>query len=703
MITRNNLDIGQIISNAGKDFLNTVVLGSPYPTSNILHQYRTFNYRITLAIVSAQERKSQSYKATGFDYIVFQSHGKPADGFEPGPSQELNKLRSFVNMVAFGDRNKYDFFLKDLYIKSFMGAGRDWSTKVILKIVEPYSMDTFLTAIMGGLAAKGYYTLDKNACFVLKIDFVGYRENSDEPEVVPYSTRYYSLAVTSLNASLTTEGTHYELVAAPMNDMAKLDDSNLVSEPIKLKGKTVGEMMQSLEDALNELGTARKDDSGIVPNKFAIKFINEKDEEVDADEKSEVVTAQIKATRMFDENQDYGSREFSKDKSLYKLAKSVEKPAGESTSEQPTITLTADGRMGILAIIDSIIVDSYFVADRVKVKFQGKYSKEDGQLDWWRVVPTLENGEWIDSLGTYQKIITYYIVPRKVHYTKLTSIFVPSHVAPAKDYDSLVARTYEWNYTGNNKDITSLNINFNQLWFKLITPNYGKKPETQNSSNIVKTDDGIVLKNPDGTSLTVRNNPLTAGLNPNAKGVGLNATATAWATSTNSSKDGQLRSGSETNPLFDVSRDVHKMINNPNEQIMLNLEILGDPMWLGTQFIDNKSNVASSFASTSRLFTVDGGIAIRTVDPIVRILCYAPHDVNSEGFIATNQGESRRLSSYSAHYTIIEIESTFQNGVFKQKLKGNRNTQQDMAKLAAEDNLNKGDRFTAQKIDLSIR
>lgn len=687
MITRKNLDINQIISNAKTDFLNTLILGSPFPPNNILHQYRTFNYRVTLAIVSGAERKSQSYKTNGFDYIVFQSHGKNVDGITPTGNTDLDKLQSFVNMVAYGSRNRYDFYLEDLYIKSFMASnGRDWATQVKLKIVEPYSMDTFLTSIMTGLSAKGYYTLDRNATFILKIDFVGFKEKSEEPEIIPYTTRYYTLSMVSLTANLTSEGTHYELLAIPTNELARLDDINILSEPVKLKGKTVGEMISSLETALNDIGKAKLDDSNIIPDKFKIIFVNDKDEEVEADQNSNIVTAEIKGTKMFDSVQDSGVREFLKDKSLYKVARSIE--PGQQNAEETSITLTVDGRMGILSIIDSIIVDSYFLVDKVKKKFDGYYDA-DGQVKWWRIVPEVENGQWIPNLGKFQKIVTYYIVPRKVHYTKLTSIFVPSHVAPAKDYESMIARVYEWNYTGNNKDILSFNINYNQLWTKLITPNYGKKPETQGASNPTKNDNGDVIKAPNSTE----------NLEALKRNAVIQGSTTTFYQGSGSAKENQVRSGSETNPVFDLQRDISKIINNPYEQIILNLEILGDPMWLGTQYIDGRSNVSNQ----SGLFTADGGIAIRTVDPILRVLCYAPHDVNKDGFIATNEGESRRLSSYSAHYTVIEIESFFQNGVFKQRLKGNRNSQQDMSLLSQLDSLNKGDRFTEQKIDLSIR
>ena len=692
MITRNGLDIGQVVSSVKNDFLNTLIRGTSFPAENILHQYRTFNYRVTLALVSEEERKSQSYKVNGFDYIIFQSHGKNADGvMTPGGSQTLNKIQSLVNTMTAGGKNAYNFYLDDLYIKSFVGGGRDWATDIKIKVVEPYSIDTFLTTLLNGIAIKGHKSFDKSVPFVLKIDFVGYRDNSDQPEIVPYSTRYYPISIVTMNANLTTQGTVYEITAAARNDLAKMDDSNIVSEPLKLTGKTVGDIMQSLENTLNGLGKSKKEDSNISSHIYSIKFLNDKNEEVPANLSSDVITSVIKATKMFDSQEDSGVKNFLKDKSKYTSTKTVTKT---ENAEDAEVTLTVDGRLGITTIIDGLICDSYFVVDRLKNEFKGYYD-QDGQLPWWRVTASIENGEWIASQNTYQKIITFKIIPRKVHYSKLTSTFKPSHVAPASDYNSMVARVYEWNYTGNNRDVISLNLNFNQLWYKLISGNYGKKTETQGANKESRTQESIVLKNPDGTSLKSTS---TIGLKMNTNPVGLTATSTLFAPSLNSSNaNGQVRTSAETNPLFDLARDVNAIINNPYEQISLNMEILGDPMWLGTQFIDDNSVVGNG----SSLFTVDGGIAIRTVDPIIRVLAYSPKDINEQGFIAPAAGESRSMSKYSAHYTINEIESYFQNGVFKQRIKGNRNTNQDLSVLAAEGN--SGDRFGWNKIDLSIR
>jgi hypothetical protein len=137
-------------------------------------------------------------------------------------------------------------------------------------------------------------------------------------------------------------------------------------------------------------------------------------------------------------------------------------------------------------------------------------------------------------------------------------------------------------------------------------------------------------------------------------------------------------------------------MNNPYENIELNMEILGDPMWLGTQYIDDGNKVDGS----STLFTVDGGIALRSVDPVIRVIAFAPTDINSQGFLTSGEAnEDKALSRISAYYTVREVESTFSNGTFKQKLIGTRNVSQDLA--ASQKIQSFSDRFSLNQINLT--
>ena len=688
MITRNGIDVGQVITNTKNDFINTLLTGTSFPANNILHQYRTFNYRITLAIISNAEYESQSYKLNGFDYIVLQSHGKALDNNANTNSNTLNKIQSFVNILGASGKNNYNFYIDDLYIKNYVAGSKDIATEIKMKVIEPYGIDTFLKTIISGLSAKGYYTLDKGVNFVMKIDFVGYREESDDPEVVPYSTRYYPIVITKLDANLSEKGTVYDITAAPMNDMGRLDDVNAVKDNISLVGNTVQEFMKDLENKLNELGKSSKDTTYIPNTLYEIEW-----------QDSEFLK-EIKESPMFDVFQESGMKQFLKDKAAYvEVKKSTVTTKDANDVEKTNTVITVDGRAGLTNLIDGIILESKYSVDRVKAEFKGYYNK-DGHINWWRVIPKIRNGKWIKTQNRHQKIVTFLIVTRVVPFSKVTTIFRPDHVTKPDDFETLVARNYEWNYTGNNKDIISFNLNFNQLWTKIITGDYGQKPESYGASKMSTTErkqneakgletTSAVTNNDTANISSASGSVTTANGSTNASIV---ASTTTTDTKGDSSKKNQIKSSAETDPFFDLTRDIGAIINNPYEQVSMTMEILGDPMWLGTQYIDSKST-----AQGSSLFTVDGGIAIRTVDPVVRVIAYAPTDFNAQGFLAPEVSMNRSLSMYSAYYTIYEIENFFQNGVFKQKIKGYRNTQQDLSKLAS------GDRFTKDRIDLSIR
>lgn len=671
------------INSALKSATNLLVqtaLSSDYPGQNVLHNYRIFNYRVTLAIVSSDEYRSQSYKKTGFDFVVFQSHGKIPDAgpVSSGGSSSLNKIQNFVQAIG-GDNSarQQDFMLEDLSIKSFMSGSKDWATELTLKIVEPYGVDGLFTNIVTGLTQKGYYNFDKNNNFVLKVDFIGYPDNSETPEVVPFATRYYPLCITELNANLSQQGTVYDIKATPMNDTARLDDVNVMPQNITISGKTVLDVMKSLETALNNIGQDNKNKSKIEPNKYKIMFVDQ--------EGKPTSNSEIANSKMFDPVNDTGNKEFLKDKKSYIAP--VSSQTGElEDSTEPSIVLNINGKDGILNIVDNIITDSYFVVNNIRSEF-AKGRDKDGNLAWWRVMAEPYNDRQDEGRNVHSKTILIKIYPRTVHYSKIVSLFKPTFVAPAEAFEKMCARKYEWQYTGNNKDIISFNMNFNQMWTKVITGKLGQttavpgeqKKTVQTTEVPIGTTESLPVNNSNGTEVRV-----------GAPVVGINAQ------SDSSSRKNQVRSGQETNPLFSLARDINALVNNPYEMVEATIDILGDPMWLGTQFIDNSSTVV---AGKSNLFTVDGGIALRTVDPVIRVLAYSPRDYDKDGFLTGETTGTKETSKYSAYYFVREVDSRFSGGVFTQTLKCNRAVVQDLRNIKTSEQ----DRFSFKQIDLTVR
>jgi hypothetical protein len=614
-----------------------------------------------MAIISNDEFRNRTYKRDQFDEILFQSYGKRIDKSSRTSSRVLNNIERIVNTINSSGSESRDFFLQDLYISSKFSAIGDWATELRIKILEPYSIDTFLTNLLEGLARKGYYNFDRTCNFVVKIDFVGYADDSEEPELIPFTTRYYPVVINKMTANLTEQGTVYEISATPINETGMLDDANVIPGMFEITGNTVEETLKSLENTLNEIQVEGEKNSNYKLDRYQIQFEDDKNNIVTSGSDKSIVTSEIASYKMFDLDNDTGSRTFLSNKQTYLTGNSTPQ---ENNAELTKMVFKINGKHGILKIIDNIITDSYFVIDKIRNEFQGHYD-EDGQVKWWRIITSVKNREWDASRNTFARDITFKIIPRKVHYTKLTSLFVPGHVSTASDYDKMCARNYEWQYSGNNRDILSFNITFNHLWKKIVTANMGKQAGYAGEQKPTRTE---VPADPKASP----NKPLTSPLGQSGSVVIINPK------SGQPNSAGQIRSGSEGNPLFSMARDMNALINNPYEMIQFNMEILGDPMWLGTQYMDD----TAIDGNKSKLFTVDGGIALRTVDPIVRVIAYAPEDFNEDGFLAPMQGQTKPVSKISAYYTVTQVESFFQDGVFKQKLGGFRQGQQDLQNAA---------------------
>jgi len=471
-----------------------------------------------------------------------------------------------------------------------------------------------------------------------------------------------------MEAKLTQQGTTWEIKGVPVNQAGTYDDANKINQELNVVGITVGEVMKDLKASLDTIQEAQEETSGHKLNRYEIEF---------HDEKGNVTSDSPFATaKMVDIFKDATSKEFTKTSYITGTFQAGEQP------EDVKPALTIPGSLGLTKIIDAIIQDSMYVNEKIKAQFKGDFNK-GGWITWWRVVTKTENLPVYDNVRNVNPVkVTFQIIPRKVHYTKLSSIFIPTYKPPASDYEGMTARRYEWQYTGKNKDILSFNLNFNQMWTRIITGNFGASTDVPGASGGQQTD-----KNTLGVKAS------SSAPTPSPSDLGQGSTT---QNPSNARQETAVKGANQPDPTFPLQRDINSLMNNPYENIELNMEILGDPMWLGTQYIDNGNKVDGS----STLFTVDGGIALRSVDPVIRVIAYAPTDINSQGFLTSGEAnEDKALSRISAYYTVREVESSFSNGTFKQKLIGTRNVSQDLA--ASQKIQSFSDRFTLNQINLT--
>jgi hypothetical protein len=669
--------------NSAQSFFNALLNTDSlsFPNENILHRYRVFNYVVTLAVVSSEEYNSQSYKTKGFNYVVFKSAGKPFGAQKPASGKTLTADQTALNKYINTGQGQYDFYLEDLYIKSAFGNQQDWATSLKLKIIEPYSIDNFMKTVQTGLRSKGFKNFEKGCPFIVKIEFVGYKDGptstvSEEPEMIPFATRYYPVMVQSIKASLTKQGTAYELITAPLNEAAVYDDVNKVASRFTVKGNTLGEVMIDLEKQLEDYATQKQKESGYLSNRYKIAFAKYNGGVLERGDND------LSKIEMYNQFTDVGNREFSYTDKGYLISN----PGPNEKTGQKQLLFQVNGASGLIKIIDILVLASQYLTQQVKNKFSTV--DKSGNFDYYRIIPEVKLKTYDASAGRMVYETTYLIVQIKISKAKL-----PMNVNPLlpSEIERNLARTYQWQYTGENRDIINFNIDFNMFWVRLLESGYGQTGSLEGQDT--------------GAASGDRQQP-TAPVSGSELGDGTMASIEApqiHANDPNSNKStnirGDARTSAETDSNVKLANTVHRNINNPYEKVMFDMDLLGDPMWLGCQFID--TNLKMGGESDSNLFTTDGGFALRTVEPRIKVLAYAPIDFNSDGFLVSSGTNSNspglgfgpvqplpkyddnstltspiqpisRSATWSAYYQVTGVESFFQGGVFKQKLKGYR-------------------------------
>ncbi len=659
---------------SGQDLLNTFLstdlLGSArIPRSNILHGYSTFNYNVTLGILSADEYNSQAYRKN-IDYIIFKSSGKPSRAQSIVKGTTLTDGQVNANDFIKTGQGQYDFYLQDLFIKSYIaGKGQvgDFTTELKLKILEPYGIDNLMKTILAGLRAKGFYNFDNSCPFILKIDFVGQPDGAENPVPIPWSTRYYPLAIKNISANLTPLGTEYTIDAIPFQEVARQDDKNKIPFDMIVYGDTVADIMKSLEKELNRYAQqveSKTKGIGVKTHRYEIKFAKyDKSGKLVTNSdtllsKSKMSTAFVQAGKLEFVKEDYDGAD----------------PKKEKTGKD-RLVFQLSGKNGVDKIINSLCRDSEFLVAQVKSGFT-KQIDEKGNFPFWRVIPTVELGAYDPASKRNVFKITYNIVESLVHKTKLAQYLDKGN---PNEFEQSLARVYEWQFTGNNLDVLSFNLDFNLMWARFLNPSYGSNPRTPGT--------GAQAANPDTVKVHVPNGNVRFNVVTNEIETAPVLTPNPSAESKNAS---ETRSSNETDPAFYLAKEAYDFINFPYDKVMMEMEILGDPMWLGTQFIDQAVVMSSD---PSNLYTSDGALALRTVQPWIKVLAYAPTDFDSEGnLVSGNNGvgtttawgfvnpndtsvfvdPNKKLSEWSAYYQIYSVEHTFTGGQFKQKLKGFR-------------------------------
>jgi hypothetical protein len=676
---------------------------APGEKKNILNNYRSNTYNFTLAALAPDDLKNPSrYRDSRLKYVIAASKGKGPNaisseveaivtdkyenvdiregGRKLGTSSVKTGLDFDTSSAAAVDEfnkvspGRFEMFIDGVEIDAVVSpnekTGPTLATGISFEIFEPLSINGFIEALHVSSRAAGW-TGYLNACFLLKVEFLGYPDESKEPiaeaQVID-ATRYFPLKITSVEMDVSETGTRYRCKAVPYNETG-YSNPNVIYTDISFYGETIKDVLESFFDALNVSVVERsikektRETAKVVDtyeiyfpsmpqpgkgldiskdageNKIAQAQINDK-------LRSNVVykfppieeapgTTKLGSARLFNNASAGGGRGSAID---------------PRRSDYDDINKTYDPTKGqiqfakgsnIHEIIEAIIRDSLYWEDILTNVEDAK--KGDGMIDYFQImintIPTEMDITFNQQRFTYQ----YIVAPYKVHYSRLPSqqysTFDP------KKLQTYVKRTYNYLYTGQNIDVLGFKLNFNNLFYQAANPKMGNTDLSGTSNAAAASDDPEVKAPLDGGK--------DAAKDPNDR------------PQTVADNDASSITGRgnpiQTNPYYQIAYNAHKSILESVNLLTGELDILGDPFFLTT---GGMGNYIPSLKDPA--ITITGEANLNNGPVIIRLNFKNPIDIDPDTGLVMF---SKTNVSFSGLYQVSNCRSTFKEGAFKQQLK----------------------------------
>ena len=614
-----------------------------------------------------------------------------------------------VIVASGGRRNstfrRNQFFNEDFYFENFQ-MDTIVNTTVVNRnsnmikcsfvIIEPVGF-TFINRLIDAVSTMGGSNYLRQP-YLLQIDFFGYANGTDANGPIPNMSKYIPITLVSMKSKITSKGTEYHVEAVPYNhqalnaaiitspadfqvkaktvadflgtgqsydqlttayinsqrDQAALeslqesirkgeltgDDLSTAQEYIKTAASTSGQFSRrGFTDALNEYlaGLANKNGQIFYPNTYRVKF----DPEIG---NSNIIPNSAKPNNV--------ANAASGDKSKTDTAAAGGRPVGYVDFQSGVFNVKKG--TAIDKLIDYAVRNSDYIRNQLadNTSDTGKdissfQLKLGNSLKWYRIVPKIKIGLYDPARKQYAYDITYYV---KTWAVNTKHPYAPQGRTPG------YVKQYDYIYTGKNKDVLDVSIDFDMLYYNQLTGYRNKMREGESGS-------GLQNRNPD-----------TPGAGPNIvptdslQPVPTNFVSNDYRTTarTGPSQSAAVSGG-------DVQRDI--MLSSRGDMVNIKVKILGDPQLIKQDDLFYGQNVGGSFSQ----LTPNGSLYYDNGELYVFVNFQSPTDYDETIGLAVPQLSDYQYSAFSGIYKIIKVDNVFSRGKFEQTL--------DLVRLPISDNL----------------
>jgi hypothetical protein len=619
--------------------------------TNILNNYTSYNYKFTLASLP----KKALYDST-FDYkndknifVIAKSGGKTADASTPTASPEYDDLVQGFNKNSPG---RFDFFINNVRINTVCGGSLSTNmsiaTQIEFDLFEPYSMTGFIEALHVAAVSADHDSY-LNCPFLLKLEFIGYRDDNNKIENIPFS-RYFVFRFTQVEIDINETGTRYRCAGVPTNELGFSNNSGKLLDNVLCTGNTVKDLLGSLAIRINQQKQDEMElitkDSNVKSDHYEIIIRNDDNNLISDASTVNFLTQQ----QHFDFVSEEDKLKFiTESPSKLHLTYLGVNEKGQKIYDPTPRSIAAQFGKGcdITEIIASIIRDSSYVRRILHNPTPDKL----GYIDYFIVLVEVEDREdYNEYLRKPFRNYRYIVQPYKIHYSRiqpLSSVAIDTTVAAA-----YAQRSYNYLYTGQNVDIEKFRLKFNTLYYQAVPSNLGNKPNVTVPMDSVEGQTTPDVKLPKVTKKEVQKD---------IHGKASISTLADRSTTNIGAVEGQI------DPFYDLAKSMHQGILENVDLATGELEIIGDPCYLLTDSIGNQR---LTFDQTTGMIS-NGEVPYTYQDTNIVIRFNTPTDINEKtGFVyyETLGKTNTKVASYSGVFRVIQVNSTFNDGVFKQIL-----------------------------------
>jgi hypothetical protein len=654
---------------------------------NILNNYRSWTYNFALSAISAQALSNpRLIEGDMKRFPVLNSAGKGTAGIavsQGGDNRTAGNLKNTTGLVDGFNKNspgRFDMYIDNVEIESFLGAGTTGTgsstpTNIKFDVYEPYSMNGLIEAMQVAAKAAGYSDYIKGV-YALRVQFQGYPDSATDAqmrsEIIPMSTRYFTITMTQVDVDVNEQGTRYKIEAAPTSKMAMGLPNKLTSD-IKVAGDTVGEVLKNFFDAINDMTEGRMEtERGNGKRKPCDTY------EISCPKMSTVgspqntkaailkgttgtnYTSDIIKAKMLDElksSEVFQMGDPAKFKNGYVGTTSNSTATNASSNPSTgklnpkTSTVVFSQGQQIHDCIAAIVRDSEYTRDLLKPENLKKVKQGNGYITYFTVRTELDFLPGFDDANNKNYINYRYVLePYQIHYSTIPGQQLGK--VDLKDIKGKIKREYNYIYTGKNVDVLKFSLKFDNLYFSAMPALMGNREAVNQTANAAAPNNQ--------TNANKESAPATRD-NANAGENSVPLSPTGTSQTANSYQNESARAGlPQGDPYALMAKNLHQAVLNNVGLITGKLEILGDPYFLVTGGMFNGDLVLKD-----PKMTVDGQAPITQGDLYVNINFRNPIDINSTTGLADF---GKAPVAFSGVYRTLTLTSSFRGGVFTQNI-----------------------------------